>query len=260
MFSKFRCCACGSCCSNIKGLISQEEKKFIEEYGYGKLPLIQLTPVDQITFPLWDFEAARFREYEKQFEVDAKIIPSRGVLDLKSDTFIIVTYQMSTENACPFLNKDGKCRIYETQRAFICRLFPFNRTPFLNIGSSNNANLFGKCDMLSNIANNLNYKDKEILIKQLHEAFGKDFLSAVQHDYIIEWSNKIILSLIKKELIKPALNYPYHFLRKRIENSKKIDFTEFLQKVDYFTSNEVQQLVLRFESLEDAKLKIKPFV
>ena len=40
--------------------------------------------------------------------------------------------------------------------------------------------------------------------------------------------NKLIIELIKSKKIRPAMNYPYDKLLKRIENSEKVDFTDFL--------------------------------
>jgi Fe-S-cluster containining protein len=232
MIPKFNCSACGRCCSKIQGLISKQEKEFIKEYGYGKLPLVQVIPVEEMTFPLWDFEAKRFKEYQKN--IDAKIRPSRGFLDLKSSKFVIVTYHMNSE-ACPFL-KDNKCSIYNTRRAFICHLFPFNKSPFLDTDET----IFGSCPNISEITKKLNYKEKNILIKQLYDSFGNTFLASIQHDFVTEWSNKIILDLIKKKMIKPAINYPYEFLIKRINNSEKVDFTDFLAEINFKTKEEIK--------------------
>ena len=129
---KFKCSACGKCC-RIRGFSSEEKKKFVEEYGYGKMPIVHVVPIDEISFPLWDFEAKRFKEYENDKKIDANIRPSKGIMDLNSDRFIVLNYHMNSEE-CPFLSEDGKCSIYEKRRAFICSLFPFNRSPFLDIG------------------------------------------------------------------------------------------------------------------------------
>jgi len=258
MIPKFDCIACGACCSNIRGLA--KEKHFIEEFSRGKLPLIQLTSPEDMTFPLWDFEAKRFREYEKESRIDAKISPSRGVLDLNSGRFIIFTYQMHTKDACPFQSKDGKCLIYHTKRAFICHLFPFNRSPYLDIGQPDDKGMFGECCMLKGIIDNLEYTDKKALISQLSDSFGNTFLAALQHDFIIEWSNKLIIDMIKDKKIRPAMGYPYKFLKKRIESSDKVDLMDFLVDSEYLTSQEIKDLIDRFESFQDAsRLKDKLF-
>lgn len=256
MLPKFKCSACGQCCSRIQGLVSDSERKFIREYGYGKMPLVQIIPVDEMTFPLWDFEATRFKKYQEQKNIDAKIRPSRGIMDLRSNKFIVVTYHMNSES-CPFLLKDGKCTIYNTRRAFICHLFPFNRSPFLDLEEKDSKDMFGKCPNIVAIIDKLNYDDKKTLIKQLYDSFGETFPAAVQHDFVMEWSNKLILELMENKIIKPAINYPYEFLLKRINNSEKTDFMDFLVESNYKTREEVNKLINKFENFEDARKKIK---
>ena len=256
---QFQCSACGKCCSRIQGLTSISEKKFIEEYGYGKMPLVQVIPAEEMTFPLWDFEAKRFKKYEKEVKVDAKIRPSRGVLDLNSNKFIVFTYHMNSK-ACPFLIDSGKCKIYDTRRAFICHLFPLNKSPFLNTGEEDSSRMFGNCVNILDIIEKLNYDDKKELIIQLYSSFGETFLAAIQHDYVMEWSNKLIMTLMKEKGIRPAMNYPYGMFLKRIENSEKIDLMDFLVASGYKTREEVDELIRRFETLQDAKEKVGGFV
>ena len=87
----------------------KEDGEFIKEMAYGKLPLVQLIPVENMSFPLWDWEAKRFKKYQDEVNIDAKIFPSRGILDLNSNKAIIVTYFMDSD-ACPFL-EEKKCLI-----------------------------------------------------------------------------------------------------------------------------------------------------
>ncbi len=249
----FKCCSCGRCCSQIRGFTSESERQFIEEYGYGKLPLIQLVPPQEMTFPLWDFEAKRFKEYEKEFNIDAQIKPSRGVFDLNSNRFIVFTYQMNTQDACPFLEENGKCIAYKTKRAFICHLFPLNRSPYLKLEENNYEGLFGSCHTLDQFKEKFNLNDKKTLIRQLHQSLGDSLLNAIQHDYIMEWSNNIIIELMKQNKIKPAVNHPYQFLKKRIQNSEHMDLTEFLIEVGFKTREEINQLIQNFETLTQAK-------
>ena len=88
----FKCNQCGSCCSHIRGMMPQEDKEFMKEMAYGKLPLVQLVPIEKMSFPLWDWEAKRFRKWQQEVNVDAKIKPSRAILDLSTNKTIIVTY------------------------------------------------------------------------------------------------------------------------------------------------------------------------
>src|SRR3989338_1396894 len=223
----FQCCACGRCCSNIRGLASDEEKEFIRQYGKGKLPLVQIQDPSEMTFPLWDFEAKRFRQYEKDMGIDAHIVPARGIMDLKSNRFIIVTYQMKTIAACPFQSESKKCSIYHTKRAFICHLFPFNRSPFSQ-GTDSAQALFGHCHTLDSFKQAFHYNDKTQLRSELRRSFGPILENAVQHDFLIEWSNNLVIKLTKDGIVRPALNYPEAHLMRRIRNCAHIDFTDFL--------------------------------
>ena len=153
---KFKCSACGACCSHIRGIIPKEDKEFIKEYAFGKLPVVQLVPVERMTFPLWDWEAKRFTEWQKDANVDAKIKPLRAILDLNSNKAIILTYFMDGDtDACPYL-KNNKCSIYHTKRAYVCRLFPFNRSPFIKQeGKFEKESLFGECGAMEKILPNV---------------------------------------------------------------------------------------------------------
>ena len=249
---KFSCSACGKCCSHIRGMISDEEKDFLRKFAFGTLPLVQVIPIDKMSFPLFDFEAKRFRELAKEVAVDAKILPSRVVLDLNTNKAIIVTYAMDYD-ACPFL-KEGKCSIYYTKRAFICRMFPFNRGPFLKTGESfKKEDLFGSCCRMEPILPKLDDSDKETLVQQLYHSISPEFLNVVQFDFLHEWINKTIIELMKLKKIRPAMNYPYEFLLKRIENSEKIDLMDFLVEAGVKTRGEVEELLKRFDGNEDAK-------
>ena len=258
---KFKCNACGSCCSHIRGIVPKEDREFLKEHVFGKMPVVQLVPVEQMTFPLWDWEAKRFAEWQHEANVDARIKPLRAILDLKSNKAIILTYFMDSEtDACQFL-KNNKCSIYHTKRAYVCRLFPFNRSPFLNQEEMNLKNsLFGECGAMEYILPQVPDNFSK-MVKFLNEAFPDgSFINAVQNDIIIEWANKTIIDLIKKKIVKPAMNYPYKFLMKRIENSEKIDFTDFLVETGYLTMNEKEALIKKFDTNLDAKEKIKQFL
>jgi len=257
---KFQCCACGSCCSHIRGIVPKEDREFLKEQAFGKLPVVQLVPAEQMTFPLWDWEAKRFQEWQHEADVDARISPLRAIMDLKSNKAIILTYFMDSEtDACPFLKKN-KCSIYHTKRAYVCRLFPFNRSPFFDNKNLNPDDLFGECGAMEKILPAIP-NDFSEMIKFLNDAFPDgSFLNAVQNDIIIEFANKAIVDLMRNNIIKPAMNYPYNFLLKRIINSEKIDFTDFLVEMGHMTEKEKQDLIMRFDENLDAKQKVHPFV
>ena len=258
---KFKCNACGSCCSHIRGIVPKDDREFIKEHAFGKLPVIQLVPVEQMTFPLWDWEAKRFLEWQHEADADARISPLRAIMDLNSNKAIILTYFMDGKtDACPFL-RDSKCSIYHTKRAYVCRLFPFNRGPFLNQeGMKLKEDMFGECGAMEHILPQVPNEFNK-MIKFLNEAFPDgSFLNAVQNDIVIGWVNTMIINLMKEKIIKPAMNYPYNFLLKRIANSSKIDFTDFLVEVGYMTEENKQKLISRFDDNADAKEKISQFI
>ncbi|MBI2652572.1 YkgJ family cysteine cluster protein [Candidatus Woesearchaeota archaeon] len=257
---KFKCNACGSCCSHIRGIVPKEDREFLKQNVFGKMPVVQLVPVEQMTFPLWDWEAKRFKEWQHEVNVDAKIKPLRAIMDLNSNKAIILTYFMDSKtDACPLL-KDSKCSIYHTKRAYVCRLFPFNRGPFLNQdGMHLKEGMFGDCGAMEHILPQVP-DDFNKMVKFLNEAFPDDsFLNAVQNDIVIEWMNKTIIDLMRKRIIKPAMNYPYNFLLERITNARTIDFTDFLVQVGCLTEKEKEGLISRFDDNVDAKEKLKQF-
>lgn len=257
--TKFHCQQCGKCCSFIRGKISKEEKEFIEKYAFGKLPLIQLFPVDKMAFPLFDFEAKRFKKWEQEVNINAKIKPSRVILDLNSNKAIVVTYYMDY-SSCPFL-KDNKCLIYNKKRAFICRLFPFNKGPFLKTGEPfKKQDMFGQCKAITDIMPKLDDTNRKKIVKQLLDYFQDNFLNILQYDHITEWINKLILKLTKENKIRPAMNIPYKFLKKRIENSEKIDLMDFLIENKIKTKQEVEDLIKRFDNNKDVKEKLEEFL
>ena len=253
----FKCLQCGSCCSHIRGMMPREDREFIEKMAYGKLPLVQLVPVGKMSFPLWDWEAKRFKKWQQEANIDAKIKPSRAILDLNTNKAIIVTYFMDSD-ACPFL-KGGKCLIYGTKRAYICRLFPFNRGPFLETGEKpKKENMFGTCCGMKALMPSIpeNYNN---MVTFLSKAFPDgSFENAVQFDFVTEYVNKTVIDLMKKKLLRPAMNYPYDFFLKRFQNTEKINFTDFLEQSGYIESKE--ELIKQFDENIDAKKQINEFL
>ncbi len=253
----FNCNQCGKCCSHIRGMMPREDKEFIEKMAFGKLPLVQLVPLEKMSFPLYDWEAIRFKEWQKNVNADGRIKPLRGILDLNSNKAIIVTYFMDSD-ACPFL-EEKKCLIYNTTRAYICRLFPFNRGPFLETGEElKKENMFGTCDGMEPLMPTIpeTYDD---MIRFLSKAFPDgSFENAVQFDHITEWVNKTIVDLMKQKKLRPAMNYPYSLFLKRFENAEKIDFTDFLEESNYIGNKE--ELIKKFDENMDAKRKIEEFL
>lgn len=253
--AQFRCNACGSCCSHIRGFIPEQDRAFLKEYAFGRLPVVQLVPVEQMTFPLWDWEAARFRQWGKEAGIDPRVKPLRVIYDEEKDTAVILSYFMDAEtDACPLL-QDGKCAIYRTKRAYVCRLFPFNRSPVSGPLSSgmDARSYFGECGAMEKILPNLP-ADKENVIPFLTDAFpGGEFLDALQNDLTIEWSNRTIIELMRERKLRPAINQPYEGLMKKMLYSRQVDFTEFLVECGHLSVLERDMLLHRFDENEDAR-------
>jgi len=252
---KFICQQCGNCCSHIRGRISREDEEFLKRYAYGKMPLVQLVPLKEMSFPLWDWEAKRFVEYEKEVKINAEIKPSRAILDLNTNKAIIVTYFMDSDS-CLFL-KNKKCLIYDKKRAYICRLFPFQKGPFLETGEKfDKENMFGSCPALKDILPEIP-DDKKEMIKFLDMVFqDNSFLNVIQNDIITEFVNKLIVELLKNKTVRPAMNYPYKFLLKRIDKAEKINLTDFLIEKKIKTKEDINSLIERFDNNIDAIEKI----
>ena len=70
----------------------------------------------------------------------------------------------------------------------------------------------------------------------------------------------LTVELIKKKTIRPAMNYPYDLLLKRIASAEKIDFTDFLTEIGHKTSEEMENLINRFDSNSDAEDKIRQYI
>ena len=94
----------------------------------------------------------------------------------------------------------------------------------------------------------------------MHESFGDNFLNIIEYDYLTEWVNKLITKLIKEKRVRPAMNYPYKFLIKRIANSEKIDLMDFLIKEKIKTREEIETLINRFDNNLDAKESLNEFL
>ena len=104
-------------------------------------------------------------------------------------------------------------------------------------------------------------EDFSAMIKFLNEAFPDgSFINAVQNDIIVEWANKAIIDLMGKKIIKPAMNHPYKFLLRRIENADKTDSTDFLVEAGYATESEMHGLIKNFDDNTGAKEKIAKFL
>ncbi len=250
---RFTCNACGSCCSHIRGFIPDADKAFIEQYAFGKLPVVQLVPVERMTFPLWDWEASRFLDWSKEAGIDAHIKPLRAIYDQKSGKAIVLTYFMDSEtDACPLL-REKKCAIYHTKRAYVCRLFPFNKSPFSFSGDMDKRQLFGECGAMEKIVHVVPEKLQEA-VPFLEQAFPDgEFLNAVQNDIVAEWANRTIVELMKKKMMAPLFNVAYGDIKAKIESAPKINFTNFLVEAGHWTEGQKKEKIECFDENMDAK-------
>ena len=259
---KFKCGACGTCCSHIRGAVPEQDAKFLNENLFGKMPIVQLVPVERMTFPLWDWEAKRFIGWQHEAKVNARISPLRAIMDLKSNKAIVISYFMDSESDACALLKNGKCSIYGTRRAYVCRMFPFNKSPFIKgmvSGINLKQELFGECGAMGQVLANFP-EDLHEMAKFLNEAFpDASFINAVQNGIVIEWVNKTIVDLIRKNIINPAFGYPYKFLSRRVSACEKIDFTDFLVEFGYLTAGERETLLNRFDNNAEATEKISNY-
>jgi len=146
-------------------------------------------------------------------------------------------------DACPFL-KDKNCSIYYTKRAYVCRLFPFNRGPFLDVGDKpRKENMFGTCGAMDPLMPLIpeTYDD---MVKFLSKAFPDgSFENAIQFDYITEWVNRTIVDLMKKKMLRPAINYPYEFFLKRFNNTEKIDLFCRKSERTWYPKDKIEEFV-----------------
>lgn len=210
----FKCLKCGKCCSSIRGRIEEEERKFIEENFFGKLPITQLVPVEKMSLSLWPWEAKNLKDRAKQLGIKANIKPFRAVFDLNQNKSIILSYFLDYDN-CPFLDENNNCKVYE-DRPLVCKQFPIQ-----TIGLDKEPVFLG-CPAL---------KDVNLRKDELKSFFGETYEAALKNDSMIESQNNKIMDLMKNNIIRPIKDYPYDFLLKRIENSEKIDFDEEIGKI-----------------------------
>ena len=74
---KFTCQQTGMCCSHIRGFASESSMNWLKEYAYGKLPIVSIIPVEKASFPLWDFEAKRFKRLAEEKGIKNTLVQYR---------------------------------------------------------------------------------------------------------------------------------------------------------------------------------------
>jgi hypothetical protein len=121
-------------------------------------------------------------------------------------------------------------------------------------------NMFGSCPQITPILNELDDKQQSTFVRQLYESFGESFLAVVQSDIMAEWINSKIVFIMKNRLIRPAMKLSYDELLEKIQNSKKVDFTDFIVDNAMISKGDMENMIKRAETFEDAKEKIRPFL
>jgi len=189
------------------------------------MPIIQLVPVEQMSLSMWDWEAKRLSKKAKELGINADIKPFRALYDLNTNKTIVMSYYMD-HDSCPFLDEKNLCKAYN-ERPLICKQFPIQTV------SLEEKPTVMKCPAI---------KDAENMTKEeISNYFKEIFDFAQKNDSLIEWQNKKIIELLKNKKIRPIKDYPYNFLLKRMNNSEKIDFTEYIFEEKITIPKEIEE-------------------
>ena len=171
--AKFSCLKCGVCCANIRQKIESDDSDFIKANLFGNSPIVQLVSVEDMSLPIWPWEAEILRKKAEELKVKADIKPFRTVFDINKNKSLILSYFID-HDLCPFL-KENQCIVYN-HRPLVCRQFPIQ-----TIGLEKSP-VFAKCPALDNTS----FVNKE----EINDFFGESYHSAVKNDSIIEWQNE----------------------------------------------------------------------
>ena len=110
---KFECLKCGECCRNIRGRIEEEDKEFIKTNFFGKMPIIQIFPIENMSLSIWEWEAKKLKKRAEELGIDASIKPFRVLFDLNKNESVIISYFLDHDN-CPFLENNA-CLVLRRQ-------------------------------------------------------------------------------------------------------------------------------------------------
>ncbi|MDP2749724.1 MAG: YkgJ family cysteine cluster protein [Nanoarchaeota archaeon] len=252
---KFDCIKCGECCMHIRGNLPEEEKAEFQALAFGKLPIIQVISVRDMSFPIWNFEYKQIQDFleknmnKKDYEHYMSMIkPARIIFDLNSNKTLIVAHCIMSDE-CVFLDKksNNSCKIYDV-RPLVCKQFPFQSGPL-----AGQKVYFGNCPANDKLEfNDAILQDKEKML----DIYGESYLAAAQKDIYMDWVNRTVMDLFQAKKLRPAMNYPYPFLMKRYEMSEKILFTDFLVDVGFMTAEEVEKQFAGIKNNKDAKKEL----
>jgi Fe-S-cluster containining protein len=115
----FECTMCGKCCHNLKLPMSMEEAIIWAERGGSVQILCEAVP--------WPEEPAP-DNLQAQSKRRRSFLATSG----KLPTRIVVILAASFEGACPHLQADSSCGIYE-ERPRVCRIYPAEINPFVQL-------------------------------------------------------------------------------------------------------------------------------
>ena len=226
-----------------------EDRDFLKENLFGKMPIVQLVPIERMAFPVWDFQAKVLKEKAKELGIEDKIKPLQVIFDQKSKKSIVILY-FKDDDFCPFLDEKNLCRVHK-YRSFICKQFPIQK---LNLEDEKDIIGLGDCNALpKDFLKNLEGKNFKEKIRFLYDYFGEAFLAMMQYNIVYSWMNMVVIDMIKKGVIQPLFNVRYNVLLKKIEKYPKVDLTDFLVEKGIYSKEEMGKLIERFNNLEDAK-------
>ncbi|MBW2965685.1 YkgJ family cysteine cluster protein [Candidatus Woesearchaeota archaeon] len=223
---KFECLKCGNCCRNFK---KENNSNINPPYFTGNKLLVLSTPI--LVFQDWEISL-----FSKE-----NTIPCHAFFDLKNNQTIIMDYTLNTDH-CPNLLQDNKCDIYE-KRPLICKGFPCPYADPIDLKTNNTLkSSFGHCKA-------------ELPIDELHQELGfekinnqyqinsntlrKNLFARYKDSYIYRFMNLIFGKTCKDFLDKLEKNneikltktgYDLNHLKKRIQNSTKIDISELYKQ------------------------------
>ena len=189
------------------------------------MPIIQLVPVEQMSLSVWDWEAKRLNKKAKELGIKADIKPFRALFDLNTNKTIIMSYYLD-HDSCPFLDEKNLCKAYE-ERPLVCKQFPIQTVSLEEKPS------VMKCPAVEDAKT----KTKE----EMNPYFAEIYKYAQKNDDLIRWQNQKIIELLKNKKIRPIKDYPYNFLLKRMNNSEKIDFTEYIFEEKITIPEEIEE-------------------
>jgi Fe-S-cluster containining protein len=115
----FECTMCGKCCHNLKLPMSMEEAIIWSERGGSVQILCEAVP--------WPEEPA-----SDNLQAQSKRRRSFLAMSGELPTRIVVILAASFEGACPHLQADSSCGIYE-ERPRVCRIYPAEINPFVEL-------------------------------------------------------------------------------------------------------------------------------